>query len=124
MTTETMTNQQIATRLHELVQQGAYNTAYDELFSPDAKAIEPPLAGMGLGEVQGIAAVKAKVAQLGAAVAELTSREMSPPIVADRHIAFTNIVKGKQQDGSDFYLSEVCLYEVQDGKIVSEQFFY
>lgn len=119
-----MTTQEIANRLHELVKAGDYFTAYDELFAPDAKAIEPQLASMGLGEIRGIPAIKEKVGKLSEGIAELVSREMSAPIISANHIAFTNIVKAKMKDGSEFNLSEICLYEVQDDKIISEQFFY
>ena len=119
-----MTNQEIANRLHELVKTGEYFKAYDELFSPKVVAKEPQLAEMGLAEVKGIEAVREKVATLSEGVAALNSRTMSNPIVTDSHIAFTNIVNGKLKDGNDFNLSEICLYEVKDGKIVSEEFIY
>lgn len=119
-----MTTQTIASRLHELVTAGDYNTAYDELFSPDAVALEPQLAEMGLGEVKGVAAIKEKVAMLSANIAGLNSREMSQPIITSSHIAFTNIVDATMKDGSDFWLSEICLYQVADGKIISEEFIY
>ncbi|MEL6671046.1 MAG: nuclear transport factor 2 family protein [Bacteroidota bacterium] len=119
-----MTNQQIANRLHSLVEAGDYFTAYDELFHPNAVAQEPQLAEMGLAEVKGVPAIKAKVASMSEGIAELISRDMSTPIVSGNHIAFTNVVKAKMKDDSEFQLSEICLYEVKDGQIVSEQFFY
>ena len=79
---------------------------------------------MGLGEIKGLDAIKNKVGSLGEGIAELVSREMSTPIISANHIAFTNIVQAKMKDGSDFNLSEICLYEVKEGKIISEQFFY
>lgn len=120
----TMTTQQIANQLHALVQSGNYFTAYDELFHPELVASEPQLSGMGMGEVKGINAVKNKVGKLSEGIAELVSRDMSEPIVSDHHIAFTNIVKAKMKDGNEFNLSEICLYEVKEGEIISEQLFY
>lgn len=115
---------EIAKRVHELTKSGEYFTSYDELYSPDAIAYEPQLAEMGLAETKGIPAIKDKVTQLGSGIAELISREMSEPIVSANYIAFTNIVKAKLKDGNEFNMSEICLYEVRDGKIVSERFFY
>lgn len=115
---------QIAQRLHELVNTGEYFTAYDELFHPDAVAIEPQLAEMGLGQVKGLTAIKEKVGTLSQGIDELISREMSEPIISANHIAFTNHVRARMKDGSEFHLNEICLYELQDGKIISEQFFY
>ena len=119
-----MTNQEIANRLHELVDAGDYFTAYDELFSSEVVAKEPQLAEMGLAEVRGLEQVKNKVATLSDGVESLLSRKLSEPIVTDRHIAFTNDVKAKMKDGNDFHISEICLYEVENGKIISEQFIY
>lgn len=119
-----MNNQEIAERLHKLVEQGDYFTAYDELFSPDAVALEPQLMEMGLGEVKGISAIKDKVEQLGAGIESIVSRSMSQPIVTSTHIAFTNIVHARMKDGNDFRLSEICLYKTEGGKIISEEFIY
>ena len=119
-----MSTQEIADRLHQLVEAGDYFTAYDELFTEDAREIEPQLSEMDLGEIQGIPAIKQKVGSLSAGIETLLSRDMSAPIVSANHIAFTNIVKAKLKDGNEMNLSEICLYEVQDGKMISEQFFY
>ncbi|MEM6723041.1 MAG: nuclear transport factor 2 family protein [Bacteroidota bacterium] len=119
-----MTNQQIADHLQAFIEQGNYDGAYDTLFHPDAVAIEPQLAEMGLGEVKGLQAIKNKVQALSAGIENLVSREMSSAIVTDKHIAFTNIVQAKLKDGNDFNLSEICLYQVEDGKIISEEFIY
>ena len=117
-----MTTQTIANRLHTLVEAGDYFTAYDELFSTDAVALEPQLAEMGLGEVKGVTAIKEKVGMLSQNIESLNSRELSAPIVTDSHIAFTNIVDATMKDGSGFQLSEICLYKVAEGKIISEEF--
>ena len=119
-----MTIQTIANRLHALVEAGDYFTAYDELFHPEAKALEPQLAEMGMGEVTGVTAIKEKVGMLSENIASLNSRELSTPIVTESHIAFTNIVDATMKDGSGFQLSEICLYKVEDGKIISEEFIY
>ncbi len=119
-----MTIKEIANRLHELVKQGDYATAYNELYDEAIVAKEPQLADMGLAEVRGLEAVKNKVATLAEGISELISREMSDPIVTERHIAFTNIVNAKLKSGDSFELNEICLYEVKDGVIVSEEFIY
>ena len=119
-----MTIEQIAHRLHELVEASNYNQAYDELFAVDAIAKEPQLAEMGLAEVKGIESIKGKVQALSAGIASLDERLLSVPIVTDRHIAFTNKVAATMKDGSQFQLNEICLYTVENGKIISEEFIY
>lgn len=107
-----------------MVKEGDYFTAYDELFDVNATAIEPQLSAMNLDKVIGIPAIKNKVGALSEGISELISRKMSAPITSANHIAFTNIVKAKLKDGNEMNLSEICMYEVQNGKIISEQFFY
>ncbi len=119
-----MTIEQIAQRLHELVEAGNYHQAYDELFAIDAVAKEPQLAEMGIAEVNGIEAIKAKVEALSGGIASLDKRELSTPIITDKHIAFTNKVAATMKDGSRFELNEICLYTVESGKIVTEEFIY
>lgn len=119
-----MTTKEIAIRLHEYVNTAQYDKAFDELFAKDSVAIEPQLKEMGLERVEGIENIKNKVNTLSQGITELISREMSEPICSDTHIAFTNLVKAKMADGSEFNLSEICLYEVKDGKIISESFIY
>jgi len=119
-----MTTAEIAHRLHSLVETGEYDKAYDELFDSNVVAKEPQLVQLGLAEVKGIDAVKGKVQALSAGIAQLNSREMSVPIITDKHIAFTNKVEATMKDGSAFQLNEICLYTVDQGKIVSEEFIY
>ena len=115
---------EIAKRLKKLVEEGDYFTAYDELFDSKAIALEPQLNEMGLGEVKGKEAIKQKVSALSKGVESMVSREMSEPIVSANHIAFTNIVRAKLKDGNEMNLSEICLDEVRDGKIIKEEFHY
>ena len=116
--------QEIAKKLHAYVASGEYDKAYDELFDQDAVAIEPQLTAINFGKVSGIKAIKQKVTALGENISELISREMSEPIVTETHIAFTNVVLAKNKNNEEFGLSEICLYEVKEGKIISEQFIY
>ncbi len=119
-----MTTEQIAHRLHELVEASNYDQAYDELFAKEAIAKEPQLAEMGLAEIKGIEAIKGKIQALSGGIASLDKRVLSVPIVTDSHIAFTNEVAATMKDGSQFQLNEICLYTVSEGKIVSEEFIY
>ena len=118
-----MTIQQIADRLHELVKIGDSNTAYDELFASHAVAIEPQFKGFE--RVEGLDNIRKKVNAILEAVAEVKSREVSEAVLyGDRHIALGISLDATLKDGSTFKFSELALYEVQEGKIISEQFYY
>ncbi|MGD1957608.1 MAG: SnoaL-like domain-containing protein [Fulvivirga sp.] len=118
-----MTTQEIAARLHELVKQGDNATAYNELFADNAIAIEPKFPGFE--KVDGLDSIRKKGEALVSNVQEIKSRTVSDEIiVGDNHISLGISLDAILKDGSPFKFSEVVLYEVTNGKIISEQFYY
>ena len=118
-----MTTKDVANRLHELFNEGKWQQAQDEFFTNDAESVEPPKA-QGMQSVKGIDAIRKKGQQFNEMVEEMHGGYVSDPIVAGNHIAFamgmdcTYKGMGRQQ------MDEIVIYEVKDGKIVKEQFFY
>lgn len=117
-----MTTQEVANRLVELCRTGQNASAYDEIFADNAVAIEP--AHTGQPATEGIAALKAKTAQYMGSVKEMHSAYCSDAIVAGNHFSCTMGMDVTFQDGNRIKMDEVCVYEVKDGKIVKEQFFF
>lgn len=118
-----MTVQEIAARLHELVKQGDNATAYTELFAENAVAIEPNFPGFE--HVEGLDNIRKKGEVLISSVQEIRSRVVSDHIiVGDNHISLGISLDATLKDGSHFKFSEVVLYTVVEGKIISEQFYY
>ena len=120
-----MTTQDIANRLSELFKENKWMEAQEELFSEDAVSIEPANAPtMGLASVKGLDKIKEKAEQFNKMVEAVHGGYSSEPIVAGNHIAFAMgmdaTFKGKGRQKMD----EICVYEVKDGKIVKEQFFF
>ncbi|MDH3649900.1 MAG: nuclear transport factor 2 family protein [Saprospiraceae bacterium] len=117
-----MSTQEVADKLVQLCRTGQYQEAQSSLYGPSAVSIEPE--GSPWGQVEGLEAIQAKAQQWGEMVEEVHSAQVSDPVVSGSHFACTmeNDVTfkgmGRQQ------IKEVCVYEVQDGKIVKEQFFY
>jgi ketosteroid isomerase-like protein len=118
-----MKTTEIAARLVALCRQGQYATAQRELYSPDAVSREPE-GGSGPREVRGRDALAKKAEEFDRAF-EVHRCEVSEPIVAGDCFACTMTVDvTERKSKARFPLSEVCVYEVRDGQIVSEQFFF
>ncbi|TAL40541.1 MAG: nuclear transport factor 2 family protein [Chitinophagaceae bacterium] len=118
-----MTTREIANRLSQLFKEYKWTEAQEELFSADAKSIEPPHA-QGLQTVQGIAAIKKKGEDFNSMVEEMHGGYVGEPIVAGNHIAVAMGMDVTMKGAGRMNMEEIVVYEVKDGKIVKEQFFY
>jgi ketosteroid isomerase-like protein len=56
-------------------------------------------------------------------VKELHSITVSEPLIATNSFACTMKMDVTMEDGKKMDMKELCVYEVKDGKIISEQFF-
>ena len=118
-----MTTQEVASRLYELCATHQHDVAYAELFAPNAKNIEPPHAN-NMASVDGIAAILEKTKQFNASIEEIHSgythepKVFGPYIFMEMGMDVTFKGMGRKQ------MNEMCKYEVKDGKIISEEFFY
>ena len=117
-----MTIKEIAHKLVDLCRQGEFDAAYRELFAEDALSCEPE--GMPNGKIQGLENMLAKGAQFEKDTEEIFAMEVSEPLVADNHFAVTMLMDLKMKGRPRMKMEEICMYEVKDGKIVKEEFFY
>ena len=119
-----MTTKEVANRLHELFQENKWMEAQQELFSDDAESIEPPKGEMqGLKTVKGREALKQKGADFNNMLEEMHGGFCSKPVGGN----FFSVAMGMDatfKGMGRMNMDEVCVYEVKDGKIVKEQFFY
>lgn len=116
-----MTLEQIASRLVELCRKGEWETVFTELMAPEWKQYEAETYG---GEVrQGMEQAMAASAKWKADTLDLHMMEIGDPIFGESTFALrmfmdmTSKTQGRQAH------SELCVYEVKDGKIVAERFF-
>lgn len=117
-----MTTTEVANRLVSLCRENKNLQAVEELYSPNILSLEPE--GTPNEKAEGIEAVRAKTEGFFASVKEAHGGSVSDPIVAgdfftvqmDMDITFHEI--GRIQ------MNELCVYQVAEGKIVKEQFFY
>lgn len=118
-----MTTEQVAKRFYELSLEGKWNEIQDELFSEDAKSIEPDRA-QGLSTVTSLKAIKEKGKQWEEMIETVHSGYCKEPQVAGKYFVCAMGIDMTMKGQPRTKMDEIALYEVSDGKIVSEQFFY
>lgn len=117
-----MTTSEIATRLVEMLRSGDYPGAQAELYADDAKSIEPAWAPDAVQ--QGRESLAGKLQQWGETF-ETHSNEISDPIVAGNFFSVAmHVDVTHKRSGNRFPMCEIAVFEVKDGKIVTEQFFF
>jgi ketosteroid isomerase-like protein len=121
-TTTTMTTVEIANRLVDFCKKGDFEGAQEELFAEDAVSIEPHGTADFEKETHGLDAIKAKGKKWGAMVEENHGGEVSEPLMADSSFAVTMTMDVTMKGQGRMKMTELCIYHVKDGKIVSEQF--
>lgn len=118
-----MTTQAIADRLVELCRKGEFETAQNELFSKDATSKEPYATPDFDQETKGLDAIQEKGRKWYDMVEQSHNLEVSDPIVAANSFACTMRMDVTMKGKGRFDMTELCVYKVKDGKIVSEEFF-
>jgi ketosteroid isomerase-like protein len=118
-----MTTQEIAVRFNELAQQEKWFDIQDEFFSDDVKSIDPS-GSPYFGYAEGKPAVRKKGEEFVKRITALHRVYTSEPIVTGNHFAVVREKDITVEGHGRIQINEIMLYEVKDGKIVSEQFFY
>lgn len=122
-TLETMKTTDIARRLVDYCRKGDWNGAHKELYSKDAVSIEPVATPAFEKETRGLDAIKAKGKKYDAMIEKVHKITVSEPLVAGDSIAFVLGLDVTMKDTGRMDSPEICVYQVKDGKIVSEEFF-
>jgi hypothetical protein len=125
MTTKqnTLTIQEIAARFNELAQQEKWFEIQDELFADNARSIDPPHSPY-FGYAEGKAAVRKKGEDFVKRVEAFHGAHTSEPLIAGNHFAVGRMVDITVQPHGRIQINEIMMYEVKDGQIILEQFFY
>jgi len=117
-----MNTQKVANRLVELMRNGDGMTAINELYADNIVSKEMP--GFPSEVTSGKEAVTQKSIQWFNNVEEFHKSEISEPQVAGNHFSCTMDFDVTFKDSGRQQMNEICVYEVNNGKIVNEQFFY
>ena len=120
-----MNTQQIANRLIELCRRGEFTQAQDELYADNAVSLEPEGAPAGpLGNVSGLEAIRQKGKAFDETYESMHGITVSDPLIAGEFFSLVMGIDATWKQGGRFAMEEICVYQVRDGKIVLEQFFY
>jgi hypothetical protein len=117
-----MTTREVAERLVALCRQGDFETVYRELYALDAINIEPYATAAFARETKGLDAIIEKGQKFTAMIEQVHSISVSDPLVAGSSFACAMHLDLTIKGHGRMSLNELCIYEVKDGKIISEQF--
>lgn len=112
----------IAQRLTELCRDAKWETAQRELYADDARSIEAQASPAFPQETNGLAAIIEKGRKFNSMVEKLHAISVSEPLVADNSFACTMRMDVTMKGQGRFTMTELCVYDVKDGKIVTERF--
>lgn len=118
-----MTTAEVAERFNELAKKEAWFEIQDELFAEGVKSIEPP-ASPWFNNAAGKAAVRKKGEDWVKRITAAHKRYTTEPVVAEAHFVVGREVDIEVESLGRIQIKELMLYEVRNGEIVTEQFFY
>lgn len=116
------TTHEIARRLVALCREAKWEQAQQELYVDDVISIEPYATPAFAKETTGLPAIIEKGRKFTALVQTMHRLEVSDPIVAGSSFACTMRLDMTLKEQGRMDVTELCVYEVKDGKIISEQF--
>ena len=119
-----MTTQEVANQLTQLCRQGKFMEAVQSLYSPEIVSVEAVPGPDGSREMKGLDAVIGK-ANWWQENHVVHSGTVEGPLATNSFftVRMTFDVTFKPT-GARQTLDEICLYQVKDGKIIREEFFY
>ena len=111
--------QQIAGEVVKLIREGKNKQAKDTFYADDIVSVE----GNG-DKTEGIDAIYKKSIDWAAQVSEVHSASVSEPLIAADYFALNIKMDISYKNGYRAVMDEIAVYEINDGKIVFEQYFF
>ena len=118
-----LSTQEVATRFNELAQQEKWFEIQDELFADNVRSIDPPNSAY-FNYAEGKVPVRKKGEDWVKKIQEAHRRYTTHPLISGNHFAVGRNVDITVEGFGRIKIDEIMLYEVKDGQIVLEQFFY
>jgi len=117
-----MTTKEVARRLVALCREGKIMEAQQELYSADIESIEPVHAPVK--SAKGRDAVTKKGMAFADMIEANHGGSVSEPIVEGNYFAIGWQMDVTMKGMGRMNMQEICIYQVQDGKIIREEFFF
>ena len=117
-----MTTQEVANRYYELSSQNRDLEIVAELYGEQIECIEPahsPMPG-----AKGKKNVTERLEKWFSGVQEVHDSAVTEPTVMGNHFSVGMMIDLTMKDGNRSKMEEVGVYQVEDGKIIKEQYFY
>ncbi|MEO6548378.1 MAG: nuclear transport factor 2 family protein [Ferruginibacter sp.] len=118
-----LTTQEVAARFNELAKQEKWFEIQDEFFSENVKSIDPTNSPY-MGYAEGKSNVRKKGEDFVKTITDFHGASTTEPVVGGNYFAVGREVDVTVQQHGRIQIKQVMLYEVKDGQIISEQFFY
>jgi hypothetical protein len=118
-----LTTQEVAARFDELAQQEKWFDIQDELFAESVKSIEPQHSPY-FESAEGKVPVRIKGENWVKKIEQVHQLSTTQPVIGGNHFAVGRLVDITVKGYGRVKIDEIILYEVKDGRIISEQFFY
>ena len=118
-----MTTQEVAARFHELAQQERWFDIQEEFFAENVRSIDPP-GSPYFPYAEGKASVRKKGEDFVGRIEAVHGASTTAPIVTGNHFAVGRDIDVTVRPHGRIQINQIMLYEVKDGQIVLEQFFY
>lgn len=118
-----MTTVEVAARFNELAKEEKWFEIQEELFSENVRSIDPENSPY-MGYAEGKLAVRKKGEDFIKKIEAFHGASTTEPVVGGNHFAVGREMDITLQEIGRVQVNEVMLYEVKDGQIILEQFFY
>jgi hypothetical protein len=121
-----MTTQEVANRYYELASQSKWIEIQEELHDDNVVSQEPEHAASRGVQVmiKGRETVRAKTMANREMIETIHSQYCSEPVVAGNFFSLGLKRDATYKNRPRVELEEICVFQVKEGKIVLEQFFY
>lgn len=117
-----MKTEDIAKRLVALCRENKWETAQRELYAENVVSLEPYASPMFEKETKGLPAIIEKGKKFDSMIEKYHSTQVSEPLVVGNAFACTMAMDVTMKGKGRMQMSELCVYTVKDGKVISESF--
>ena len=118
-----LTTKEIAARFDELAQKEMWFEIQDELFAANVKSIDPSDSPY-MGYAEGKGPVRKKGEDFVKKIQQVHGTYTTHPVIGGNHFSVGRGMDITVEGFGRVQIDEIMLYEVKDGQIVLEQFFY